>query len=132
MTKEEILSHFETKMILNLLKKEFPFIKGVSLDDTYDKYITFYFMDVLIDPNEMSEFIGSKFRKYMVGAKGELINYLKHLVSSEEDKEVMENLQERIFEVFDSVHGSGAIPPTMKLDKKPRGISFRTTSLYQS
>ncbi len=132
MTKEEILSHFETKTIEKILRREFPFVKGLSLDDKYDDYASHHFMDVLIDPNELADYTGFKFRKFMIEEEGELINYLASLVTTPQEKEVMGDLQDRIFEVFNSVHNSSAIPHTMKMKKKPRSVSFRTTSPYQS
>jgi hypothetical protein len=132
MTKEEILSHFETKTIEKILRREFPFVKGLSLDDKYEDYASHHFMDVLIDPNELANYTGFKLRGFMIEKEGELVNYLSSLVTNSQEKDVMVDLQDRIFEVFNSVHGSNAIPSTMKMKKKPRSVSFRTTSPYQS
>lgn len=132
MTEEEVLNNFEIKTILKVLRMEYPFIKGLKLDGGYNDYTHSAFFEVLIDPNELSEFVGMKFRKYMVGEKGELINFLRSIVGTTEDKERMNELQKEVEKIFEEVHESKTIPYTMKLDKFPRGVSFRTTSPYQS
>tara|TARA_R110000868_G_scaffold312047_1_gene572999 strand:+ start:156 stop:608 length:453 start_codon:yes stop_codon:yes gene_type:complete len=45
-------------IVINGLKKEFPFVVGWKLHDNYDEYITSIFIDLVVEYEKVKEFYG--------------------------------------------------------------------------
>ncbi len=47
-------------IVINGLKKEFPFVVGWKLHDNYDEYITSIYIDLVVEYEKVKEFYGLK------------------------------------------------------------------------
>ena len=119
-TPEELYDNYEFKVTVKALKREFPFIKDVRIDeDKINKY-GLIFIVLYIDPYQMgklyeltpSEFIMSSIMKGEDYFNGPVITpsiYFK------EEQPVVKPITEAIDTLIDEVHDSKAIPTTMKM-----------------
>ena len=117
---EELYSNYEYKVTVKALKREFPFIKDVRIDEDNINRYGLIFIEIYIDPYQMakiynltpSEFIMSSIMKGEDYFNGPVITpsiYFK------EEQPVVKPITESIDTLIDDVHKSNAIPSTMKM-----------------
>ena len=117
---EELYSNYEYKVTVKALKREFPFIKDVRIDEDKINQYGLIFLELYIDPYQMakiynltpSEFIMSSIMKGEDYFNGPVITpsiYFK------EEQPVVKPITEAIDTLIDDVHKSNAIPSTMKM-----------------
>jgi hypothetical protein len=117
---EELYSNYEYKVTVKALKREFPFIKDVRIDEDNINRYGLIFIEIYIDPYQMakiynltpSEFIMSSIMKGEDYFNGPVITpsiYFK------EEQPVVKPITEAIDTLIDDVHKSNAIPSTMKM-----------------
>lgn len=116
-TPDELRSNYQYKVSVRILKQQFPWIKEISFkDDEVNKY-GLIFLDILMDPDILSEETGwqlTSYAKYDVDKYGDYKSpYLSTVmqVTYEQAKEVTEQMEK----VLDSVDKSPAIPQDLKL-----------------
>ena len=121
MTSEELYDNYTFKVIKRALMREFPFIKNVYVKDpaTIDKYKSFIFIDVDINPYELSHQYGLKMDKiadrYLRRGEPYYGPYLSMFIGGPiEDSRPIRNA---ISELMDGVQNSTAIPQEFKLGK---------------
>jgi hypothetical protein len=119
-TPEELYDNYEYKVTVKALKREFPFIKDVRLDEEKINKYGLIFIDIYIDPYQMakiynltpSEFIMSSIMKGEDYFNGPVITpsiYFK------EERPQVKPITEAVDTLIDEVHDSNAIPSTMKM-----------------
>jgi len=117
---EELYSNYEYKVTVKALKREFPFIKDVRIDEDNINRYGLIFIEIYIDPYQMakiynltpSEFIMSSIMKGEDYFNGPVITpsiYFK------EEQPVVKPITEAIDTLINEVHDSKAIPSTMKM-----------------
>ena len=119
-TPEELYDNYEYKVTVKALKREFPFIKDVRIDEEKINKYGLIFIVLYIDPYQMakiynltpSEFIMSSIMKgedYFIGPVITPSIYFK------EERPQVKHITEAVDTLIDEVHDSKAIPTTMKM-----------------
>jgi hypothetical protein len=119
-TPEELYDNYEYKVTLKALKREFPFIKDVRIDEDKINRYGLIFIELYIDPYQManiysltpSEFIMSSIMKgedYFNGPVFSPTIYFKEGLLQ------VKPITEAIDRLIEDVHKSNAIPSTMKM-----------------
>ena len=119
MTKEQIESTYEFTVAQRMLKREFPFIKKIVLTDDWSDYQSLYFIDTIIDVDKLSSMYNVKDNKskyYTVGDAAYLSSLLR--TYDNDSKEVLSNIEDKVKDILDKLHKSGALTPEMRLDRK--------------
>ena len=117
---ENLYNNYEYKVTVKALKREFPFIKDVRIDEQQINKYGLIFIYIYIDPYEMtkiynltpSESIMSSIMKGEDYFNGPVVNpsiYVK------EDYNDIRHITDGIDRLIDDVHDSKAIPMTMKM-----------------
>lgn len=122
MTEQELYDNYTFKVIKRALMREFPFIKNVYVKDpaTIDQYKSFIFLDVDINPYEMSHMYGLKVDritdKYLRRGEPYWGPYLSLFVSG--GVEETWPIKKAISDLMYSIQKSTAIPQEFKLDRE--------------
>lgn len=122
-TPDELRSNYQYKVSVRILKQQFPWIKELTFkDDEVNKY-GLIFLDVLMDPDILSEETGWRlvsFAEYDLDKYG---NYKSPYLSTVMDitYEQAKELTDQMDKTLDSVKNSPAIPRDLKL---PEGRSL--------
>ena len=112
-------------IVVNGLKKEFPFVVGWKLHDNYDEYITSIFIDLVVGYEKVKEFYGLKPKmmydiKYI---KNRQVAYLLtpfHYEDNFDPYLESQKLSEYVFEMYEY------IPDELKLEESHTYGSVRT------
>ena len=121
MTLEELYDNYTFKVIKRALMREFPFIKNVYVKDpaTIDRYKSFIFIDVDINPYELSHQYGLKVDKiadrHLRRGEPYYGPYISLFIGG--DIEDSRPIRNAISELVDGVQNSTAIPEEFKLGK---------------
>ena len=122
MTEQELYDNYTFKVVKRALMREFPFIKNVYVKDpdSIDKYKSFIFLDVDINPYELSHQYGLKVdpitHKYLRRGEPYWAPYLSMFIKS--GVEETWPIKKAIGELIDGIRKSPAIPPELKLDRE--------------
>jgi len=122
MTEQELYDNYTFKVVKRALMREFPFIKNVYVKDpaTIDQYNSFIFLDVDINPYEMSHMYGLKVDritdKYLRRGEPYWGPYLSLFVSG--GVEETWPIKKAISDLMYSIQKSTAIPQEFKLDRE--------------
>jgi len=117
---ENLYNNYEYKVTVKALKREFPFIKDVRInEDQINKY-GLIFLEMYIDPYQMakmydltpSEYIMSSIMKGEDYFNGPVINPSIYFKESYEN---IRHITDGIDRLIKEVHESNAIPMTMKM-----------------
>jgi len=119
-TPEELYRNYEYKVTVKALKREFPFIKDVRLDEEKINKYGLIFVDIYIDPYEMakiynltpSESIISSIMRGEDYFNGPVVTPSIYFKEGYADISPITNAIDRL---IDDVHDSNAIPMTMKM-----------------
>jgi hypothetical protein len=119
-TPEELYDNYEYKVTVKALKREFPFIKDVRIDEESINRYGLIFIELYIDPYEMSRLYNLTPSEYVISSvmKGE--DYFNGPVVTpsiyfKEGLLQIKPITEAIDRLVDEVHNSNAIPSTMKM-----------------
>lgn len=119
-TPEELYDNYEYKVTVKALKREFPFIKDVRIDEDKINQYGIIFLELYIDPYQMAKTYNLTPSEYIMGSimKGE--DYFNGPVFTptiyfKEGLEQLKPVTEAIDRLVDEVHYSKAIPTTMKM-----------------
>jgi hypothetical protein len=124
MTLEELYDNYEFKVTKRALMREFPFIKNVYVKDpaSLEKYQSFIFLDVDINPYELSQQYGLKMDKtvdkYLRRGEPYWVPYLSMYVRGVDSVEDTLPIKRAIAELLSGIHNSVAIPLELKLGKE--------------
>jgi hypothetical protein len=122
MTEQELYDNYEFKITKRALMREFPFIKNVYVKDpaTIDQYNSFIFLDVDINPYEMSHQYGLKVDritdKYLRRGEPYWGPYLSLFVSG--GVEETWPIKKAISDLMNGIRKSPAMPSELKLDRE--------------
>ena len=122
MTEQELYDNYTFKVVKRALMREFPFIKNVYVKDpdSIDKYKSFIFLDVDINPYELSHQYGLKVDritdKYLRRGEPQWAPYLSLFVSG--GVEDTYPIKQAINDLVHSIQKSTAIPQEFKLDRE--------------
>ena len=122
MTEQELYDNYTFKVVKRALMREFPFIKNVYVKDpdSIDKYKSFIFLDVDINPYELSHQYGLKVdpitNKYLRRGEPYWAPYLSMFIKS--GVEDTYPIKQAINELVHSIQKSSAIPQEFKLDRE--------------
>ena len=117
MTPEQLNDNYEYKVTKKILLREFKWIKDISFKDNEINDYNLIFIDLYINPFELSDETGWAISKWTLNdiEKGEpyYSPYLSSLmkVSYEEAKDITKSIEQTI----ESVHKSAAIPKELRL-----------------
>ena len=122
MTEQELYDNYTFKVIKRALMREFPFIKNVSVKDPtrVDKYNSFIFLDVDINPYELTHQYGLKIDrvtdKYLRRGEDYSAPYISLFIGGpiEESREIKKAINDLVY----SVQKSTAIPEEFRLGKE--------------
>jgi hypothetical protein len=117
---EDLYSNYEYKVTVKALKREFPFIKDVRIDEDKINQYGLIFIEIYIDPYQMakmynltpSEYIISSIMKGEDYFNGPVINPSIYFKEAYND---IRYITDGIDRLIDEVHDSKAIPMTMKM-----------------
>ena len=117
---EELYSNYEYKVTVKALKREFPFIKDVRIDEESINRYGLIFIELYIDPYQMaktynltpSQYIMSSIMKGEDYFNGPVINPSIYFKESYGD---IRHITDSIDRLIKEVHESNAIPSTMKM-----------------
>ena len=117
---DELYRNYEYKVTVKALKREFPFIKDVRIDEDKINQYGLIFLELYIDPYEMakmynltpSEYIMSSVMKGEDYFNGPVVNPSIYFKESYND---IRHITDGIDRLIDDVHKSNAIPMTMKM-----------------
>ena len=119
-TPEELYDNYEYKVTLKALKREFPFIKDVRIDEDNINRYGLIFIEIYIDPYQMAKIYNLTPSEYVISSimKGE--DYFNGPVVTpsiyfKEGHAEMSPITNAIDRLIDEVHDSNAIPMTMKM-----------------
>jgi hypothetical protein len=126
MTFNELKNNYEYKVTVRALKNEFPFIKevdvkgyGGSPDDMINKYETYIFLDLDIDPFVFTQMynltIDPIVLRYLKRGEPYWSAYLSSF--AKEGTNATWPIAKNIEELMEGIHKSPAIPKELKLDK---------------
>ena len=122
MTEQELYDNYTFKVVKRALMREFPFIKNVYVrdPDSIDKYKSFIFLDVDINPYELSHMYGLKVdpitNKYLRRGEPYWAPYLSMFIKS--GVEDTYPIKKAINDLVYSIQKSPAIPQEFKLDRE--------------
>ena len=122
MTEQELYDNYTFKVVKRALMREFPFIKNVYVKDpdSIDKYKSFIFLDVDINPYELSHQYGLRVdpitHKYLRRGEPYWAPYLSMFIKS--GVEDTYPIKQAINELVHSIQKSTAIPQEFKLDRE--------------
>ena len=122
MTEQELYDNYTFKVVKRALMREFPFIKNVYVKDpdSIDKYKSFIFLDVDINPYELSHMYGLKVdpitNKYLRRGEPYWAPYLSMFIKS--GVEDTYPIKKAINDLVYSIQKSPAIPQEFKLDRE--------------
>ena len=120
MTPEELYNNYEYKVTVKALKREFPFIKDIRInEDEINKY-GLIFLNIVMDPFEMAKTYGYNVSNWVKNQmrKGEIHSSITPSVFFNEPYTDVIKVGDMIDDLLLNIHNSKAIPDTMKL---PRG-----------
>ena len=117
---QDLYRNYEYKVTVKALKREFPFIKDVRLDEEKINKYGLIFVDIYIDPYEMakiynltpSESIISSIMRGEDYFNGPVVTPSIYFKEGYADISPITNAIDRL---IDDVHDSNAIPMTMKM-----------------
>jgi hypothetical protein len=117
---ENLYSNYEYKVTVKALKREFPFIKDVRINEEQINRYGLIFIEIYIDPYEMAKMYDLTPSEYIMSSimKGE--DYFNGPVVTpsiyfKEGYAEMSPITNAIDKLIDEVHDSNAIPMTMKM-----------------
>ena len=117
---EELYSNYEYKVTVKALKREFPFIKDVRIDEQQINKYGLIFIELYIDPYQMAKIYNLTPSQYIMSSimKGE--DYFNGPVFTptiyfKEGLEQINPITDAIDRLVKDVHNSNAIPSTMKM-----------------
>ena len=122
MTLEELYENYTFKVTKRALMREFPFIKNVSVKDPtrVDKYNSFIFLDVDINPYELSHQYGLKMDKiadkYLRRGEDYSAPYISLFIGGDIEDSI--EIKKAINDLVYSVQKSTAIPQELRLSKE--------------
>lgn len=119
-TPEELYDNYEFKVTVKALKREFPFIKDVRIDEDKINRYGLIFIVLYIDPYQMAKIYNLTPSPYIIGSimKGEdyfIGPVIAPSVYFKEGRDEVKPITEAIDTLIDEVHDSKAIPTTMKM-----------------
>jgi hypothetical protein len=112
-------------IVVNGLKKEFPFVVGWKLHDNYDEYITSIFIDLVVEYEKVKEFYGLNPKKMydLEYIKNKQVAYVLSPLDYEgkfDPYVESQKLGEYVFEMYEY------IPDELKLEESRTYGSVRT------
>ncbi len=122
MTEQELYDNYTFKVVKRALMREFPFIKDVSVKypADIDKYEMYIFLDVDINPYEMSQMYGLKIdpiaNRYLRRGEPFWAPFLSMFVKG--GVEETYPIKKAIDDLVNSVQKSTALPQEFKLDRE--------------
>jgi hypothetical protein len=122
MTEQELYDNYTFKVVKRALMREFPFIKNVYVKDPadIDKYKSYIFLDVDINPYEFSHMYGLKVdptvNKYLRRGEPFWAPYLSMFIKG--GVEETYPIKIAINDLVHSIQKSSAIPQEFKLDRE--------------
>jgi len=119
-TPEELYDNYEYKVTVKALKREFPFIKDVRIDEDKINQYGLIFLNIVIDPFEMAQTYGYNVNNWVKNElrRGEIHSSITPSSFFNESYHEVVKVGDMIEDLMRSIHNSNAIPDTMKL---PRG-----------
>jgi len=119
-TPEELYDNYEYKVTVKALKREFPFIKDVRIDEDKINQYGLIFLNIVIDPFEMAQTYGYNVNNWVKNElrRGEIHSSITPSAFFNESYHEVVKVGDMIEDLMRSIHNSNAIPDTMKL---PRG-----------
>lgn len=119
-TPEQLYDNYEYKVTVKALKREFPFIKDVRVDEQQLNRYGLIFIDLYIDPYQMAKTYNLTPSPYIISSimKGE--DYFNGPVHTpaiyfKEGLTQLDPITNSIDRLVSDVHNSNAIPSTMKM-----------------
>jgi hypothetical protein len=131
MTREELENNYEYKIAKKALKREFPFVKDVTVRDDEDinKWTYNLYLQIVINPFILSTTYGYPVWRWVSTPlkRGEPYwsSHLSMFVDTDHSDD-MRKLQAKMEEVLKGIHNSPALPSELKLDKQLMVGSFIT------
>ncbi len=122
MTEQELYDNYTFKVVKRALMREFPFIKDVSVKypADIDKYEMYIFLDVDINPYEMSQMYGLKIdpiaNRYLRRGEPFWAPFLSMFIKG--GVEETYPIKKAIDDLVNSVQKSTALPQEFKLDRE--------------
>jgi hypothetical protein len=122
MTEQELYDNYTFKVVKRALMREFPFIKNVYVNDPadIDKYSMFIFLDVDINPYELSQMYGLKIdpipNRYLRRGEPFWAPYLSMFIKG--GVEETYPIKKAVDDLVKSIQRSSAIPQEFKLDRE--------------
>jgi hypothetical protein len=117
---EDLYRNYEYKVTVKALKREFPFIKDVRIDEQQINKYGLIFIELYIDPYQMAKMYNLTPSEYIMSSvmKGE--DYFNGPVITptiyfKEAQDVIRPITKDIEKLIEDVHNSNAIPMTMKM-----------------
>jgi len=124
-TPEQLYDNYEYKVTVKALKREFPFIKDVRIDEDNINRYGLIFIEIYIDPYQMAKMEDLTPSEYIISSimKGE--DYFNGPVVTpsiyfKEGYADISPITDSIDRLIDEVHDSKAIPTTMKMPQGRR------------
>lgn len=119
-TPEELYDNYEYKVTVKALKREFPFIKDVRIDEEKINKYGLIFIVLYIDPYQMAKIYNLTPSPYIIGSimKGEeyfIGPVITPSVYFKEERPQVRPITDAVDTLIDEVHDSKAIPTTMKM-----------------
>ena len=126
MTREELENNYTYKVVTRVLKKQFPFITDITVDDEdLIKYKRSIFLNISINPFILGQMFGVRVASYVTRAleRGETYQsiYLSIMFGGSARDEMYE-LQELMSKVIKNTTESSSIPHEMRVYDKQFGI----------
>ena len=119
-TPEELYDNYEYKVTVKALKREFPFIKDVRIDEEKINKYGLIFIVLYIDPYQMAKIYNLTPSPYIISSimKGEeyfIGPVITPSVYFKEERPQVRPITDAVDTLIDEVHDSKAIPTTMKM-----------------
>jgi hypothetical protein len=126
MTKQELENNYTFRVVSKVLKRQFPFITDISVDDEdLSKYKHSIFLNISVNPFVLGQMFGVKVASYVTRTleRGETYQsiYLSIMFGGSASNE-MHELQELIRKVIKNTTESSSIPHEMRVYDKEFNI----------
>lgn len=128
MTAKEVINNYEFKVTKKSLMQSFDWIKDVKLENEneLDKYESFIFLDLIIDPEEMEKEYGWKLHEWVVRAidRNETYDSSSLSVIFDISHDTGSKLSRKVKDFADRIHQSPSLPDDLKLNKQLSPLKF--------
>ena len=126
---EELKSNYTYKLMVKVMKRDFPWIKEFVPNEDINRF-NVIFVDLIIDPFELSELTGWQLMNYVLIRKRTLEPFSSPFIGTyfrgEDMKEYIKELERELNNEMDSITENDMIPTELRLPHTRETVRVRS------